>query len=236
MSSTKKIVNSWRSFLNEGVHDLYNDKLILLFGPAGAGKSTAFTNSLKSKGLKYSTPDDIMELKINKDFVETGQYTSIKQAIDNEPEAVFGKDGIRGKSLDVAVNRLNLWKENMLGIVMEGTGGYPDWYEKEIIQPFQSLNYKIMIIMLYVDLDTCLERNVKRGNEGGRDLPPNIVKDIYTSFVDNFDAFKDLATKHNIDFVVVNGTDSNLDPAINYTGSILSIDQANKEVDRFLEK
>ena len=63
-------------YIYEGIHDKYTNKLILFFGPPGAGKST-FIRVLESYGLKHSTPDDVLEFLVDKALVKTNKAKNI---------------------------------------------------------------------------------------------------------------------------------------------------------------
>ena len=218
-------------YICEGINDQYNDKLILFFGPPGAGKST-FIKVLKSYGLKHSTPDDILEFLIDKNLIKTKKAKNIDDAFKKYPEDIFSPSGIRGQALDQATRRLNVWKELPLGIVMEGTGGYPDWYEEEVIKPFSEIGYEVMIVMLYEDLQTCLERNIARGQEGGRNLPESLVASLHDGFVDNYNQFKNIAIQNQIKFTTISDyypNDLDTDDFVNRT-------QGLKEIKKFLNK
>jgi len=218
-------------YIYEGIHDRYNNKLILFFGPPGSGKST-FIKILKSYGLKHSTPDDILEFLVNKNLVKTKKATDINDAFKKYPEDIFSPSGFRGQALDQATRRLNTWKDLPLGIVMEGTGGYPDWYKKEIINPFREIGYEIMIVMLYEDLQTCIKRNNIRGQEGGRNLPENLVTSLYEGFIDSYDQFKSLAIQNQMPFTTI----SNYQPEDLSINDFVNKEQGLKEIKKFLEK
>jgi len=231
MDIYKNLKSFIRHVIAEGLHDKYNNKLILFFGPPGAGKST-FIKTLKSYGLKHSTPDDILEYLIDKNFVKKGKAADVNDAFKKYPEDIFSSGGIRGQSLNKATKRINMWKSLPLGIVMEGTGGAPSWYEENIIIPFQEIEYEIMIVMLYKDLQTCIDRNVLRGKEGGRNLPPDLVTSLFNGFINNYNAFKSLASKTNIEFITI----SDDHPDQLSTSSYFDREQGLKEIKRFLEK
>lgn len=233
MLNTNNIVKTWKKFLTEGVYDKYNNKLILMFGPPGAGKST-FIKPLTSLGLKHSTPDDIFEHLLNKEFIKSGQYDDINKAIADEPQKVFGPEGARSKSLDKATKRLGTWKDSMLGIVMEGSGGYPDWYEEEVIVPYKESGYDIMIVMLYADLELCLERNIKRGKEGGRNLPEHIVRSTHKSFVESYNGFYALSVKHKLDFITTSVEESSLKEID--AKNVIDFNKTQHEITRYLER
>ena len=231
MDSYKSLKRFIRQVIKEGLHDKYNNKLILFFGPPGSGKST-FIRTLKSYGLKHSTPDDILEFLIDKNFVKKGKATDVNDAFKKYPEDIFSSGGIRGQSLNKATKRVNIWKSLPLGIVMEGTGGAPLWYKENIIIPFQEIEYEIMIVMLYEDLQTCIDRNVSRGQQGGRNLPPDLVTSLFDGFINNYDEFKSLAAQNNINFITI----SDDHPDQLSTSSYYDREQGLKEIKRFLEK
>ena len=231
MDPYKNLKSFIRHVIKEGLHDKYNNKLILFFGPPGSGKST-FIKTLKSYGLKHSTPDDILEFLVDKNFVKLGKASDINDAFKKYPEDIFSPGGIRGQSLDKATKRINIWKSLPLGIVMEGTGGAPTWYEQNIIIPFQEIEYEIMIVMLYKDLQTCIDRNVLRGQQGGRNLPPDLVSSLFDGFINNYDEFKSLANRNNIEFITI----SDDHPDQLSISSYLDREQGLKEIKRFLEK
>ena len=231
MNSYKKLRSFIKYVINEGIHDKYNNKLILFFGPPGSGKST-FIKTLESYGLKHSTPDDILEFLINKKFIKKGKASSIDDAFKKYPDDIFSFDGIRGQALDHATKRVNIWKSLPLGIVMEGTGGAPRWYEENIIMPFQEIEYEIMIVMLYKDLQTCIERNELRGQQGGRNLPPDLVSSLFEGFINNYNEFKSIADKNNITFITI--SDDHPDQLT--VSSYFNREQGHKEIKKFLEK
>ena len=218
-------------YIYEGIHDKYTNKLILFFGPPGAGKST-FIKVLKSYGLKHSTPDDILEFLINKNLVKTKKAKNIDDAFKKYPEDIFSPDGIRGQALDSATKRLNAWKNLPLGIVMEGTGGHPAWYKDEVINPFSEIGYDIMIVMLYEDLQTCVERNNLRGQVGGRNLPEHLVTSLHEGFINSYNQFKSIADQNQMPFTTI----SDYYPDELSTNEFVNRAQGLKEIKKFLEK
>ena len=89
-----------------------------------------------------------------------------------------------------------------------------------------------MIVMLYKDLQTCIDRNVLRGKQGGRNLPPDLVTSLFDGFINNYNAFKSLASKNNIEFITI----SDDQPDRLATSSYFDREQGLKEIKRFLEK
>lgn len=218
-------------YICEGIHDRYNNKLILFFGPPGAGKST-FIRVLKSYGLKHSTPDDILEFLIDKTLIKTNKAKNIDDAFKKYSEDIFSPSGVRGQALDQATRRLDIWKELPLGIVMEGTGGDPDWYKDKIINTFSKIGYEIMIVMLYEDLQVCIERNILRGQEGSRNLPKHLVTSLYDGFINNYSQFKSIAGQNQIKFTTI----SDYYPVGLSTSEFVNRDQGLKEIKKFLEE
>ena len=86
--------------------------------------------------------------------------------------------------------------------------------------------------MLYKDLQTCIDRNVLRGRQGGRNLPPDLVTSLFNNFIDNYNVFKSIASKNNIKFITI----SDDYPDQLATSSYFDREQGLKEIKIFLEK
>lgn len=228
MKHLKKYIET---FLLEGRYDKYNNKLILFFGSPGTGKST-FIKSLKAKGLKHSTPDDILNLLVKRNYLDTGKADNESSAYEEFGSEIFSN--FRGQSLEKATSRLESWKSSPLGIVMEGTGTYPDWYLEEVIIPFQDRGYDIMIVMLYKELDVCIARN----NNRSRKLPDNVISSLHEGFLNNYNEFKNIALSKSLDFTTIYIDDQASDDVIPefIQNDMVGKQEAERQIQKFLDK
>ena len=179
-------------------------KLVLLFGPPAAGKST-FISHLEKSDFKHSTPDDIFERMVKEAFIDTGMADSINDAFQKFPDRIFPSYAIRGEAVAAARDRLDRWLAAGENVVIEGTGGDPFWYYHNIMSPLED-RYDILIMMVYAELETCLERNEVRGRLGGRNLPNRLVESLRDGFIWGYGEFSKMADRNGYTFLTVSDT------------------------------
>jgi len=214
-------------------------KLCTLFGPVAAGKST-LVNNIKYLGVKHSTPDDILELFLDK--LKSDPSDTYTDMFNRHPDKIYGPGGLRNKSLDIATKRLNTWTESTTKhIMMDGTGaGYQDWYREEIYVPFQAKNFKILIAVLYVPLEVSISRDISRGEKGGRSLGTKISSDVHTNLIKSIPEYKRIADEMGLEFIIIKGqydasaiNDYDDEILNNYRDDIYSFDQGLKYIEKF---
>jgi len=164
-SNSKTIDRDFEKLLTEGVHDKSIFKAVFLGGGPGSGKDFVLDNTLSGQGLT--------EIDSNKAF----EYLMDKENPDMEmPESEQEQKKYlksRAKSMADLKQRLALLGRN--GLIINGTGDDPDKIKK-IKQRLEELGYDTMMLMVNTEDEVSKQRNIERGQRGGRTLPEKIRK------------------------------------------------------------
>jgi hypothetical protein len=142
--------------LYEGVHDKGIFKAVFLVGGPGSGKDYVLKKTLDGHGLTEINSDKALE------------HLGGKEGSDK-------KDKVRSKAKDVTEVKQKLAFDGRNGIIINGTG---DDYEKiaDIKKRLDALGYESSMIMVNTADDVSANRNVERGQKGGRAVPENVRK------------------------------------------------------------
>jgi len=151
-------------------------KAIFLAGSAGGGKSSTYKvnpesptqlDNLLPSSFQVINSDDTYEKLLQASGIGGDQKNftpdQLSQASKFQSQARKNTDDLLVKSL-----------ENRKNIIIDGTGAASGPILKKK-QQLEDLGYETLMIMIYVSPLTSLERNQKRGEEGGRSLMPSIV-------------------------------------------------------------
>ena len=76
----------------------------------------------------------------------------------------------------------------------------------------RELGYDCAMIFVNTDLETAQERNIKRGEEGGRTLPPEMAKQFWHDVQGNIGKFQNLFGRNM--YIVDNSKESNVQGAM----------------------
>ncbi len=158
------------SILSEGVHDKGIFKAFFLGGGPGSGKDYVLSNTLDGHGLVEINSDKALEYLMDKEGLD-------KKMPDNE-EAQRNATRKRAKNVTELRQRLALHGRN--GLIINGTGDDPQKY-MEIKKKLEKLGYDTHMIMVNTKDEVSKERNVERGQRGGRTVPENIRKEKWDS-------------------------------------------------------
>jgi dephospho-CoA kinase len=166
MSVKEDIDTEFAELLSEGVNDKSIFKAVFLAGGPGSGKDYVLDNTLQGHGLTEINSDKALEFLMDKEGLD-------KRMPEDEKEArTFVRD--RAKNITELKQRLALVGRN--GLIINGTG---DDYKKieRIKNRLEELGYDTSMIMVNTSDEVSAERNVERGQRGGRTVPENIRRE-----------------------------------------------------------
>jgi hypothetical protein len=155
-----------QNILTEGVHDKAIFKAVFLSGGPGSGKDYILDNTLAGHGLTEINSDKALEFLMDKNNLD-------KKMPESEKEA---RDLVRGKAKDVTELRQKLALLGRNGLIINGTGDDPEKYAK-IKKNLESIGYETSMIAVLTKDEVSAQRNIERGQRGGRTVPENIRKE-----------------------------------------------------------
>ena len=200
--------------LTEGARDPGIFKAIFLAGGPGSGKSYVASQlfgipdnvNVSKTGLKMVNQDAELELLLKKYFGTTD--------IDNMPDELFadltGVDkagvpvnydtsGMRKYAKALSLERLRIYTEGKLGVIIDGTGHRFDKV-KDKRKKLIDLGYDTFMIFVNTSLEVALKRNLSRP----RVVPEEIVKKSWEDVQANMAFFQGLFG--NANFLLVDNS------------------------------
>jgi hypothetical protein len=159
------IDDEFNELLNEGVHDKGIFKAVFLGGGPGSGKDFVLDKTMSGHGLVEINSDKALEFLMDKNNLDM-------RMPDNQSDA---RDVVRGKAKNMTElkQRLALFGRN--GLIINGTGDDPEKIAK-IKERLESLGYDTSMVMVNTADEVSRQRNVERGQRGGRTVPEDIRK------------------------------------------------------------
>jgi len=157
---------NFQDLLTEGVHDQSIFKAVFLAGGPGSGKDYVLDNTLSGHGLTEINSDKALEFLMDKEGLD-------KTMPANEKEQ---RDFVRGRAKSMTELRQRLALQGRNGLIINGTG---DDAEKigRIKERLEELGYESSMIMVNTDDEVSKQRNIERGQRGGRTVPENVRKE-----------------------------------------------------------
>ena len=174
MGVNEDIDADFADLLTEGVNDKSIFKAVFLAGGPGSGKDYVLDNTLAGHGLTEINSDKALEFLMDKEGLD-------KRMPEDEKEArTFVRD--RAKNITELKQRLALIGRN--GLIINGTG---DDYKKieRIKGRLEELGYDSSMIMVNTSDEVSAERNVERGQRGGRTVPEDIRREKWQAVQDS---------------------------------------------------
>ena len=155
----------FEELLTEGVNDKSIFKAVFLAGGPGSGKDYVLDNTLAGHGLIEINSDKALEFLMDKEGLD-------KQMPEGEKEA---RDFVRGRAKNITELKQRLALTGRNGLIVNGTG---DDHEKvkRIKTALENLGYDTSMVMVNTDDEVSAQRNIERGQRGGRTVPENIRK------------------------------------------------------------
>ena len=152
--------------LEEGVHDKAIFKAVFLAGGPGSGKDYVLSNTLDGHGLTEINSDKALEFLMDKEGLD-------KRMPENETEV---RDVVRKKAKNVTELRQRLALQGRNGLIINGTGDDPKKVAK-IKSKLEELGYDTSMILVNTNDEVSTQRNIERGQRGGRTVPETIRKE-----------------------------------------------------------
>jgi thymidylate kinase len=173
----KMLFETWVKFLAEGIQDKSTLKVIFTAGSAGSGKTTISSflldydkdqavNTMTQTGLKISNIDMPYTVLLKQIGVDPAKLGSLPKEEFNKIN--YGPDSVREKARKLTNLMLEMYKNQRLGILVDGTGAVRERitdYKTE----FEKLGYDCLMIFVDVDLEVALQRNRNRKERSLRD-------------------------------------------------------------------
>jgi len=165
LSLKESIDDEFEQILNEGVHDKAIFKVVFLAGGPGSGKDYVLDNTLAGHGLTELNSDKALEYLMDKKGLDKTMPTSERTK----------RDLVRGKAKSMTELRQRLAIYGRNGLIINGTG---DDVEKiaKIKNRLEELGYESSMVMVNTADDVSMQRNIERGQRGGRTVPEEVRK------------------------------------------------------------
>ena len=166
MQIKESINEEFESILFEGVHDKSIFKVVFLAGGPGSGKDYVLDNTLAGHGMTEMNSDKALEVLMDK----AGLDKTMPASEEEKRNIVRGK----AKNLTELRQRLAILGRN--GLIINGTG---DDVEKiaKIKKRLEEVGYESSMVLVNTADEVSKQRNIDRGQRGGRTVPENIRKE-----------------------------------------------------------
>jgi hypothetical protein len=156
--------------LVEGVHDKSIFKAVFLFGGPGSGKDFVLSKTLDGHGLVEINSDKAFEYLMDKNNLDMRMPESEEER----------RNIVRAKAKSMTELRQHLALFGRNGLIINGTGDDVEKIKK-IKERLTDLGYESQAIMVNTADEISRQRNVERGQRGGRTVPEDIRKDKWDS-------------------------------------------------------
>ena len=166
MQIKESINEEFETLLFEGVHDKSIFKVVFLAGGPGSGKDYVLDNTLAGHGMTEMNSDRALEYLMDKKGLD-------KTMPDSEEEM---RNIIRGRAKTVTDLRQRLAILGRNGLIINGTGDDLE-KTKKIKEKLESVGYESSMILVNTEDEVSKQRNIERGQRGGRTVPENIRKE-----------------------------------------------------------
>lgn len=160
----------FEEILLEGVHDKGIFKAVFLGGGPGSGKDYVLDNTLAGHGLTEINSDRALEFLMDKHKLDK------KMPADQEAQ----RNEVRKKAKSITELRQMLAIQGRNGLIINGTADDPEKVAK-IKDLLEKLGYETSMLMVNTRDEISQQRNIERGQRGGRTVPESIRKEKWDS-------------------------------------------------------
>jgi dephospho-CoA kinase len=160
----------FENLLVEGVHDAGIFKAIFLAGGPGSGKDFVMGKTLAGNGLTEINSDNAFEFLMDKKRLNKKMPESEKAQ----------RDEIRGTAKSVTELRQRLALNGRNGLIINGTADDIE-KTKRIKKELEDLGYETQMVFVDTADEVSRQRNIERGQRGGREVPDKIRKEKWDS-------------------------------------------------------
>ena len=209
--------------LYEGVHDKGIFKAVFLAGGPGSGKDYVLKKTLDGHGLTEINSDKALEYLMDKEGLDKKMPASQKDK----------RDKVRSRAKDVTELKQKLAFDGRNGLIINGTG---DDYEKieKIKKKLDAIGYESSMIMVNTADDVSANRNVERGQVGGRAVPENVRKQKWQAVQEARPKLGKLFGDNYVEFD--NSEDLRQSPPEVVKAKTEEMDQIFKQIQKFVGK
>ena len=155
-------------------------KAIFIIGAPGSGKSSLRDSITDRKPGKY--------VIIDSDEIKKTLPAYKKLIEEKNPQAA---SLTHDESLHQRTNLLAYALENKKNFIFDGSGAAKEYYAGRINYG-KKIGYRIKLIYVETDLNTCIERCQLRSETTGRVVPQKVIEENHSKVTSNFPHFKSL--------------------------------------------
>ena len=185
----ESVDDSFEQLLNEGVHDASIFKAVFLAGGPGSGKDYVLDNTLAGHGLTEINSDKALEFMMDKEGLD-------KKMPKSEEEK---RNFVRGRAKSITDLRQRLALLGRNGLIINGTGDDLE-KTKKIKSKLEELGYDTKMLLVNTRDDISAQRNIERGQRGGRAVPETIRKEKWDSVQNSRTEYAKLFGTNYIEF------------------------------------
>ena len=166
MQIKESLNEEFETLLFEGVHDKSIFKVVFLAGGPGSGKDYVLDNTLAGHGMTEMNSDKALEFLMDKNGLDKTMPASEEEK----------RNLVRGKAKNITELRQRLAILGRNGLIINGTG---DDVEKitKIKKKLEEVGYESSMVLVNTADEVSKQRNIERGQRGGRTVPENIRKE-----------------------------------------------------------
>jgi len=167
--------------VSESIHDKYLFKAVFMAGGGGSGKSFIADLMFKGMPVKVINADDLIPPIFSKRGLSL-DMTGDEELYKKQMEA-------RDKAKELTGKKEMQWVKGMLPLIIDGTGKSIEkigraksWLE--------NIGYDTAMVFVNTSLEIALQRNIERGEHGGRKVKEDIAKEAWHDAQENMGEFQ----------------------------------------------